>query len=56
MPEFDKEAQKELIKEAFKEWLDSKVTEFGWFAIKTMALAICGGLLYVALISQGWKK
>lgn len=56
MPELDKEAQKDLIKEAIKEWLSEQVTEFGWWTLKTIGIAAFAGLVYLALISQGWKK
>lgn len=42
------EEHKELIKEAFKEWLDEKVLSFGHFSIKFIGTAICGSILYWA--------
>jgi hypothetical protein len=56
MPEFDREEQKDIIKQAIKEWLDEKAAEFGYFALKTVAVAAFSGLIYLALIGQGWKK
>jgi len=44
--QFTKEELKDIQKEAFKEWMDEKVTEFGWWSIKTIGIALLGGLLY----------
>lgn len=56
MPEIDNDAQKKIVKEAIKEWLSEQVTEFGWWSLKTLAGLGIAGLVYLALIGQGWKK
>ena len=39
---------KELIKEAFKEWLDEKAAQFGKWTIKWFATILCGAVIYFA--------
>jgi hypothetical protein len=56
MPEIDKDTQKEIIKEAIKEWLDEMFTAFGKWSLGCLMAAAFGGVVYLALISQGWKK
>ena len=52
----DKDAAKEIVKEALKEWLDEKYAAFGrWSFNGLMALALAGAV-YVFMISQGWHK
>jgi hypothetical protein len=53
--ESNKEDQKALIKEAFKEWLDEKAAEFGKWTLKYLATALFGVLLYF-LVTHGWIK
>lgn len=36
MPEFDKETQKALFKEAINEWLDKQASDFGKWAVKRL--------------------
>ena len=31
---------KEIVKEAIKEWLNERVTQFGWFSLKTIGYAL----------------
>ncbi len=47
---------KEILKEALKEWLDEKLAEFGWFSLKTLAIAGLGALVYFILVMNGWSK
>lgn len=58
MPLTDKqrEEQKDVYKEAIKEWLSEQVTAFGWLSLKVIAAAIVAGALYLSLVSQGWHK
>lgn len=46
---------KEVIKEAFKEWLDEKYAEFGRWALKSVAAMIFGAVL-VYLVNHGVIK
>jgi len=39
---------KDVVKEAIKEWLNEKVTQFGWFSLRTIGYAL------VALIGYAW--
>lgn len=55
MDEIYKQDQKEIIKEAFKEWLDEKAAEFGKWTLKFIGSAIFGALLYF-LVTHGFIK
>jgi len=55
MDEFGKQEQKDIIKEAFKEWLDSKYAEFGRWALKSLGALILGSVL-VFLVKHGLIK
>ncbi|BBB65923.1 hypothetical protein UNDYM_1670 [Undibacterium sp. YM2] len=56
MPNMDKEAEKEILKEALQEWLDKQFALFGkWTLAGLFALAF-SGLVYLALSGQGWHK
>jgi hypothetical protein len=55
MDELDKEEMKAVWKEAFKEWIDEKVKEWGYFSIKLIAMGILGYVLYL-LGSNGFIK
>ena len=46
------EEHKQIIKEAFKEWLDEKFSEFGKWTLKSLA-AIIFGALVVYLVNHG---
>ena len=53
--DFNKEDHKELVKEAFKEWLDEKAADFGKWTIKWIGTAFFGFLIYT-LVTHGWLK
>lgn len=54
--DLDRESQKAALKEALKEWMDEQFAAFGrWAFYGLMALAFTG-VVYLALIGQGWKK
>lgn len=53
--DWDKIEQKEIVKEAFKEWLDEKTLEFGKWTIQFISMACFGALLYF-LVSYGFIK
>lgn len=44
---------KDLVKEALKEWLDAKFSEFGRWALKSIAAAVFGYVL-IFLVSHGF--
>jgi len=48
MEQYTPEELKKIHKEAFKEWLDDRAKEFGWFSIKFLVVLIGGVLLYFA--------
>lgn len=52
----DQETQKAAIKEALKEWMDEQFAALGrwtFYGLLTIAFA---GLVYLALVGQGWRK
>lgn len=56
MPPLDREAQKEVLKEAIHEWLNEQFALFGrWTFYGLMAMAFAG-CVYMALKGQGWNK
>ncbi len=56
MPNIDKDAQKELIKEAISEWLDKQFLKLGKWTAAGIASACLAGIAYFILTSQGWHK
>lgn len=50
------EALKEAVKEAIKEWMDGMFAAFGKWAVSCIAVAAFGGLVMLALYSQGWTR
>lgn len=50
------EETKILLKQALKEWLDEKISEFGWFALKTIGALAFAALVYFMLSMNGWHK
>lgn len=52
----DQDAQKAAIKEAMKEWLDEQFAAFGRWAFYGLLASAFTGVVYLALIGQGWKK
>jgi hypothetical protein len=47
--------QKDLIKQAIKEWMDERASEFGWYILKRMmAAALTSGLAWF-IIHSGYK-
>jgi hypothetical protein len=46
---------KAVVKEAIKEWLNEKVTQFGWFSIKTIGYALFALLSYIWLSTHGFQ-
>ncbi|MFZ6767526.1 hypothetical protein ACO0LM_10605 [Undibacterium sp. Di26W] len=49
-------AEKEAIKEALQEWLDKQFALFGKWTLAGLAAAGLAGLVYLALMGQGWHK
>lgn len=49
-----REERKEILKEAWTEWLDKKATELGWLSFRMIFYAVVGYLLYGYLTANGW--
>lgn len=56
MPNIDKDAQKELIKEAISEWLDKQFIKLGKWTLGGVCSAGLAVIAYLLLTSQGWHK
>jgi hypothetical protein len=56
MPQLDRDAQKEALKEAIHEWLDEQFATFGRWTFKGLLAAAFAGAVYLALKGQGWTK
>ena len=52
----DKEMEKEAIKEALSEWLDKQFALVGKWTFAGLVAAALAGLVYLALVGQGWHK
>ena len=48
--------EKEVLKEALKEWLNDRFSEFGKFSLGAFITAILGFSVYAILILNGWHK
>lgn len=49
------EAIKEALKEGLREWLDDQFAEFGKWTMRAAVAALLAGIVWLALISSGWK-
>lgn len=47
---------KNALKEALKEWLDSKILDFGKWSLMAIASAALVALVYFMLTMNGFKK
>jgi hypothetical protein len=56
MPEIDKDAQKEILKEAINEWLDKQFAKLGKWTLGGICSAGLAALAYWILTSNGWHK
>ena len=54
--ETEGDEQKRLIKEALKEWLDEKFSQFGKWSAMAFFILVFAGLVALVLWSQGWHK
>jgi hypothetical protein len=46
---------KDVVKEALKEWLSERMAEFGWWTLKGIGYLIFGGFMYVWFATHGWS-
>lgn len=51
-----REERKEILKEAWTEWLDKKAADLGWLSFRFLFYAFAGYLLYIYAVSNGWHK
>jgi hypothetical protein len=47
---------KDALKEALKEWLDEKFSQFGKWSAGGIMVAVLGALTYFILQVNGWHK
>lgn len=47
---------KEVVKEAIKEWMDDQMKAVGWWTFKGLMSLAFGGACYLAAIKLGWTK
>lgn len=52
----DEEETKRVIKEALREWLDEKYSEFGKWTLHGLMAALLAGLVVFIFWTQGWHK
>jgi len=45
---------KQAIKEALKEWMDTKYQEFGKWTVRTLLSVAFFGLMYLFFSTNGW--
>ena len=45
---------KEAMKEALKEWIEDKYTQFGKFSFWTLGALFLAGIVYFILRTHGW--
>lgn len=55
MSDIPRELDKDVVKEALKEWLDSQFTSFGKFTFYGLCSAAFAGAVYLWLASHGFK-
>ncbi|NMM21858.1 MAG: hypothetical protein HHJ15_18215 [Rhodoferax sp.] len=56
MPKIDMDTQKDVVKEALREWLDDAFATFGRWTFMGLLAAAFAGAVYLALKGQGWSK
>lgn len=56
MPTLTPDEQKNIAKQAIKEWLDEAFAEFGKWTLKGILILAFAGCVYLALKGQGWSK
>jgi hypothetical protein len=52
--DLDPKAQKDLFKEAIKEWMDERYADLGRWAIKVILTTAVTGLLWVYIQARGF--
>lgn len=52
----DRDAQKQVLKEAIREWMDEQFAIVGRWTFYGLLAAAFAGCVYLALKGQGWNK
>jgi hypothetical protein len=47
--------QKELYKQAIKEWMDETASEIGWWFLRTMAMGAVAYIIYFWVMVRGYR-
>lgn len=55
MPDLDRDEQKEIVKEAIREWLDERYSEFGKWTLHGLLAAIIAAMTYYLALHGGIK-
>lgn len=55
-PPMDKDEMVKVFQEAIEKWLDKKFAEVGRWTFGGLMAAIIAGLIYMALVADGWHK
>jgi hypothetical protein len=56
MPQMTPEEQREILKQALREWLNDQFAAFGRWTFYGLLSAAFAGIVYLALIGAGWHK
>lgn len=56
MSEFSKDELKKITKEAMKEWMEEKYSQFGRWTVRSLGTLGIAALLYFILKANGWVK
>lgn len=56
MPEMTKDEQKEIVKEALREWLDQQFATFGRWSLNAILALLLAGVVWAWLWGNGWHK
>lgn len=51
----ERQYDKEVIKEALREWLDDKFAQFGRWSLMGLAAAVLALIAYMILTTHGWR-
>ena len=51
-----RESEKDLMKEAIKEWMDEAFAQFGKWTAASLLVAAFVGCVYLAMAGKGWFR
>mgnify|MGYP001595448182 CR=1 FL=1 len=54
--EDERNAMRQVMKEAIRDWLDSKFSQFGKWSLGAIAALVLAALLYFILTMSGWHR